>query len=743
MLTSEPPPRTDDQPALAVQLLGTFRVTLGDRPIDPAVWKLRKAAGIVKLLALAPARQLHVEQLMEALWPEGDPDDAANNLRRTLHTARRILATQTAASPFLQRRGDLLVLGPTEWIATDVAAFEGAAERAWHSQDPVQFRLALDCYAGELLPEDRYEEWVEPRRASLRDSCLALLARLAELDEQRGEPQRAIASLQRLLSLEPAHEEAHVALMRLYAATGQRRRALSQFQQLRDALQRELDVEPDERSQQLYAAILSGHVPPILRDHISMALPAASGAAPLVAGSARQAPTNLPLQPTSFIGRDATLAAVVRLLSEHGAPATSSVRSGCLVTLTGPGGCGKSRLATEVAGRLLRDFPDGVWLAELSGLSDPSLLPLFLTGNIPDIRTDPTRSSLELLIEYLDGKHTLLVLDNCEHLIEACAALATAVLRACPAVVLLATSREAMRLPGEQVWPVPPLTLPGTEPASPEVLLGSEAIRLFVERAQAAHPRFRLTVANATAVAQISRTLEGMPLAIELAASRTTVLTPAQIAERLSDALQLLTEGSRTAPPRQASLRATLDWSYALLTTDEQRLLRRLSAFAGGCTLDAAEAVCTDATLPAPGMLEVLAHLIDKSLVEVDERGEEARYRLLEPVRQYAAAQLEAAGETDAIRARHLDWHARFCEQIHRDMVQTTDRRRLVQFEALRRRELDNLRLALGLVPQRSGKARGAGHPRGATGACPASILAGWPPERGVVLGRAVDHRKS
>jgi predicted ATPase/DNA-binding SARP family transcriptional activator len=687
-----------DPRALQLQMMGGFRVVAGDREIDSSVWKLRKAAAIVKLLALDPTRQLHHEQLMEWLWPDVDSDAASNNLRRTLHVARRILSPAgEERAHWLQRHGDILTLGPRELVTTDVDAFESALQSIRSSDDLTLHRQAIGLYTGDLLPEDRYEEWAEGRRASLRASYMNALARMARLCEQAGQIDEALEELQQLVALDPAHEEAHVALMRLYAQDGQRRRALGQYQRLRDALQRELDIEPAASSQLLYQQILSGQMPdaPI---RIRSGKPPSTGL-----DRAAQPPTNLPAQVTSFVGRAEQLTDLARLLDPDadGERRDGTVTRRRMVTLTGAGGSGKTRMAIEAAARLLRAFPGGVWMVELASLRDRSLLPLHILASVPPARNEPNHDPLQTLTRWFHGRRSLLILDNCEHLIDACADITESLAQACPDLTILATSREALRIPGETLWPIPPLAVPAAgQRVTPASLLELDGPRLFVDRAQAAQPRFRMTDASAPLVAEISRKLAGLPLAIELAATRVRVLSLEQIDARLNDALRLLTEGSRTAPERQHSLRATLDWSYDLLTEPERMLLRQLAVFAGGCQIDAIETVCAGDELPAD-VLDLLAHLVDKSLIEVDESGSEARYRLLEPVRQYAAQRLAAAGETEPTHERHAEWLLGYAERIRARWRATADAQRADMARLIL--ELDNVRLVLARSLVRTG----------------------------------------
>jgi predicted ATPase/class 3 adenylate cyclase len=392
-------------------------------------------------------------------------------------------------------------------------------------------------------------------------------------------------------------------------------------------------------------------------------------------------PNNLPRQLTSFIGREKEMAEVKRLLS-----------TAYLVTLTGSGGAGKTRLALQVAAEMVDDYPDGVWLAEFAPIADPALVPKTVASalNVPE---QPGRAMTETLVDALRPKALLLVLDNCEHLLAACRGLIAALLSTCPEVRILATSREGLGVPGEALWRVPSLSLPEDifHLPPPEGLVLYDAVRLFVDRAVAAAQGFTVTSENAPAVALVCQRLDGIPLAIELAAARVKVLAVEQIAARLDDRFRLLTGGSPTLLPRQQTLRATLDWSYGLLSDQERTLLRRLSVFAGGWTLDAAEAVCAGGGIEASDILDLLTQLVDKSLVVAETQRGEARYRLLETVRQYGWDRLVELSETADVRTRHRDWYLHLAERADpklRGPEQGVWGRRL---EA----EHDNLRAAL------------------------------------------------
>jgi non-specific serine/threonine protein kinase len=395
---------------------------------------------------------------------------------------------------------------------------------------------------------------------------------------------------------------------------------------------------------------------------------------------------NLPVQPTSFIGREREQADVLALLDR--AP---------LVTLTGAGGCGKTRLALTVAGSLLPEYPDGVWLVELAALVDPILVPQTV-ARVLGLQEQPGRTPLEMLTSYLKHRRLLLVVDNCEHLVGACADLAATLLRSCPQLRLLATSREALEVAGEALYRAPSLSMPDlAQLPSPDRLTQYEAVQLFLERAQARRADFTLTARNAQAVAQVCVRLDGMPLAIELAAARIGVLPVESIAARLDDRFRLLTGGPRTTLPRQQTLRATLDWSHDLLSRPEQALLRRLAVFAGGWTLEAAESVCAGDVVVEGEILDLLSALVNKSLVQAEGADSHHRYWLLETLRQYTLERLEAMGEEAAVQDLHLAYFLALAEEAEPQLRGPAQGCWLDRLEV----EHDNLRLALGWALER------------------------------------------
>jgi predicted ATPase/transcriptional regulator with XRE-family HTH domain len=419
--------------------------------------------------------------------------------------------------------------------------------------------------------------------------------------------------------------------------------------------------------------------------------PAPGEEAVVPAPSGRTPAVSLPAPLTSFVGRERELAAFATL-----------VQAGArLVTLTGPGGAGKTRLAIEGVRVVQRHFPDGVWFVGLGSLADAALVPQAV-ATVLGVREQPESPFTRAVAERLRDCTGLLLLDNCEHLLDACGALVLALLPACPRLTVIATSRAPLAVAGEQVYPVPLLPVPppdwrpaGDDPAALEGMDGFPALRLFMERARAVRPDFALTAATAPTAAELCRRLDGLPLAIELAAARTRVIPPEQIVARLRDRFRLVAGNSRDIP-RHQTLGALIDWSYDLLTESEKALFRRLSVFAGGFTLEAAEVICFvrnegGGDTAQADVLDLLTALVDQSLVVVDAREEGWRYRMLESIREYAAEKLEAADEVDVMRTHHAAFYLRLAEQASSGL------RGSEQIAWMQRldREQDNLRAAL------------------------------------------------
>ncbi|MEA2655576.1 MAG: hypothetical protein QOI23_941 [Chloroflexota bacterium] len=393
-------------------------------------------------------------------------------------------------------------------------------------------------------------------------------------------------------------------------------------------------------------------------------------------------PNNLPSELSSFVGRERQLAELRRLL-----------RKSRLITLTGPGGAGKTRLALRLAASVLDRHPDGVWLVDLAALNDDRLLEQTVASAC-GVREESLRPMVRVLVEHLGTRQTLLILDSCEHLVDASAAMAEAMLRSCPKLTILVTSREPLGVPGELVWRTPSLSLPRSDDGHrSELVIESEAVRLYIDRAQMSQAGFYVDSADTTAaVAQICTRLEGMPLAIELAASLTRVMTPEEILDRLRDRFRLLTGGSRSALPRHQTLRKAVDWSYGLLSPAEKTVLARLSIFAGGFELAAAEAVADDGSLEPGGVLQVLSRLVDKSLISAERAGSKGtRYRMLETIREYAIEKLQE-GDEAATRRRLAAYYVGYCERASKELRGVEPLPSLARLDE----EQANIRLALG-----------------------------------------------
>jgi predicted ATPase/DNA-binding SARP family transcriptional activator/DNA-binding CsgD family transcriptional regulator len=622
----------------------------------------------VKLLALAPGHRLHREQVMELLWPDLSRRNASNNLRQALHAARRTL-DPAAGSRYLATEDESLVLCPGGDLWVDVDAFEEAAATARRVRDPAAYRAALDLYAGELLPGDRYEEWAEARRQELRHTWLSLHVGLARVYEERGEYEKGIETLQRSVSEEPTNEQMHASLMRLYAFSEQQGEALAQYERLREALSGQLDAQVSANTELLREEIAGGT---LLSAH------------PTVTPIEEPSDTgrhNLPASRTSFVGREHEMIEIKRHLAMTR-----------LLTLTGAGGSGKTRLALEVARDLIGAYPDGVWMAELASLSQGEFVAQALAEAV-GAQGQPGRPLTDTLVDALRAKRMLLILDNCEHLLDAVGDLVALLLDSCPRLRILATSREALGAVGEVIWPVSLLSVPDLKRV-PTVadLEGHEAIRLFVDRALQRNPTFALRAENAQAVAQICVHLEGLPLAIELAAARIKLLPPNALLDRLSERFKLLTGGPREFSERQRTLRSTIEWSYELLEEGEKALFGRLSVFSGGATLEAIEKMCD-----APGVLSVDAldgasSLLEKSLLGQEEGVEgEPRLVMLETIREYAQERLEESGEAETIKRAHAEYFLALAEIAEPKLWGPEDAAWLDRLE----REHDNMRAAL------------------------------------------------
>lgn len=655
--------------SLRIQLLGDFGVLVDGRPVREDQWARRKAKLLIKLLALQPHHRLHREQIMELLWPEQPAKSAANCLYKALHAARHSLEPQRpswTASNFILAREDQIILRAPQELCVDAEEFEHHAAKAFREPSEPALRAALELYQGDLLPEDLYADWTAARREHLRSTFHQLLLTLGRVYAEQGRYENGRELLDRLVTLDPSNEEAHRQLMLLYASTGRRAEALRQYKRCEDALRFEMDGLPERATVELREQIVRGRVAASNSQSHTAQAPAAN--------------TNLPIALTSFVRREQEVGDVQALLGRSR-----------LLTLSGAGGIGKTRLALAVAANVLEDYRDGVWFVDLSSVFEPALVPHTIASAL-GVCEEAGRTTVTALRDFLRPRQTLLVTDNCEHLIEACASLLDELLRTCPRLRVLATSREALGVSGESVWSVSTMSLPELSDAlSVQRLLECEAVQLFVERVRLSDPRWRLTEQNGLAVARLCRRLDGIPLAIELAASRMRVLAVEQILAKLDNSFNLLASSGRTLVPRHQTLGAAIDWSCELLRPDERLLWGRLSVFANGWTLPAAEAVTASDDVPADDVLCLLTRLLDKSLVVAEHHGGEARYRMLETIRQYGADKLRRLDEEFQVSGRHFDWCLRLAEESDREFSRTDQRRCFEQLEA----EHDNLRAAL------------------------------------------------
>lgn len=661
-------PNPTEAPPLRARLLGRVEIVVGEREIPDQFWSGRLPRALLLLLLGTPGHRLPRDRVLDLLWPEARPEAALNALYKTVHAVRRVLEpdlTTGRASSYLAIQGETVGLTSLSGTWVDADVFE--AELARVGAVPVAergaaLRRALDLYTGDFLEEEPYADWPVARREALRQAHERAALALAALDLEAGNPLASVPRLQGLLLRDPVLEEAHRALMIAYAAAGQRERALRQFARCRAVLETELGVAPVAETV-------------ALRDAIEAA-PSTEDAPQLPVLASPRPFRNLPAPPSPLVGRNAEVDEIQVLLLR------SDVR---LVTLTGAGGIGKTRLALEVAAGLTEDFAGGVAFVSLAALSDPVLVVPTIARTL-GIHEERGRTAEEGLQAALADREVLLVLDNFEHLLSAAPAVAD-LLAACGRVKVLATSREALRLRFEHERVMRPLGVPNLErlPAS-HALPRYGAVALFQQAIAARRPDFAITPANARAVAEICVRLDGLPLAIELAAARCRRMAPERLLADLGQPLALLTGGPRDLPARQQTLRDAIAWSYALLTGEEQALFRRLGVFAGGCTIEAVEAVCSEFAIE-----DGLVSLADKSLIEWDEAEDKPRVTMLETIREFALERLAAEGEADAIAKAHAAYFLGLAERVGPELDGAG------QIDALDTLEMerDNLRLVL------------------------------------------------
>jgi len=592
-------------------LTGGFRLEIGGEPVQLPT---RKTRSLLAYLILHPGAHSR-EKLATLFWGDS-PDPAA---RGSLSKALTFLRKHIDEDLVLADR-ETVQLNPSYPLWFDLHAFEQQAEGLLNGTTAQLEQFKNLRYGGDLL-EDLYDEWILPLRTHYRSLYMDLLLRGVEQARGQSEYPLAIELAQRILICDPANERTHQHLMFCYITLGERNKALQQYETCQQALQDELAVEPAQETQALYGWIRQYEAEPT------------SLAARI---------TNLPIPISSFVGRGRELSKIKGLLE-----------GGRLVTLTGPGGSGKTRLAIHAATDLIDAYKDGVWWVELAPVNEPSLVP-FALARVLGLEGRSGQPVIETLKKFLCDKKALIVLDNCEHLIEASAHLTETLLTCCADLKILATSREALCLPGENVWLVPPLSLPEAQTITLlDLLMEYESVRLFVERS----PAFKPDDETAILIAQVCQRLDGIPLAIELAASRVRSMPVKQISAGLDNAFQLLARDNRTTNLRHQTLRATVDWSYDLLSEPERLTFCRLSIFSGGWRLDAAEAVCSGAGVAREDVGELLTRLVDKSLVKFSVDAQ--RYSMLETIRQYGDEKLVQRQEKSQMFERYLDHYVK------------------------------------------------------------------------------------
>ena len=602
------------------RLLGPLEIVVDGQP-RPLGSPAEKA--VLAVLLLAAGRTVPRESLVDALWGEAPPNNPANAVQGRISRLRRAL-TDIGLSDRL-----IVAHGPGYVAAVDPGQVDAhrftsliQQARAAAGDSPTAAGLyaeALALWRGPALADFASQPWAMAEMTHLEELRLAAIEERISLELDRGRHSELVDELEQLATSNPLRERVHGQLMLALYRCGRQADALAAYRRLQQTLDDQLGLDPSTDLRDLEQAIL--------RQDARLGAPARDLPGPL---------TNLPVRVTSFVGRERQLTQLSELLGAHR-----------LVTLTGPGGAGKTSLALQAAGAAAERYPDGVWLVRLAGVGSPAAVAEVVAESVGAQR--PAGGVVDSLVGFLRNRSAMVVLDNCEHLIDACAELAERLVTSGARLRLLVTSREPLRVPGEVQLAVPPLACPPPD-ITLERLRDYDAARLFLDRALSIQPDLLLDAATAADVGRICRQLDGLPLALELAAARVASLTIADLAARLDDRFRLLTGGARTAEARQKTLRATVDWSHQLLTSSERVLFRRLSVFRGGWTLEAATAVVTDELLPAEAVLDLSAALVDRSLVLAETGQPGGRFRMLETLRQYATERAERGRRDRAAR---------------------------------------------------------------------------------------------
>jgi predicted ATPase/DNA-binding SARP family transcriptional activator len=652
------------------RILGS--VEAEDNGITLDLGGLRERTLLARLL-LSANQAVSADRLADDLWSGSPPTHSTATLRVYISRLRRVLGPQSGVL-LTQPTGYQLNVADDQLDAARferlVAAAEADMAAGRAEAAATILREALDLWRGPALSDVADMSFAQADVGRLEEARLTALENRVEADLACGRHASLVAELEALAAGHPLRERlTGQRILALYRC-GRQAEALNAYTELRDRLTDELGIDPSPDLRRLHGRILrqdpglDWHPARDAGDDARLAAAAGEAGRRQPAGNGRAedgeagraedgeagrqpevAPLpGLPTETTSFVGREAELDTTEELL-----------RLSRLVTLTGPGGCGKSRLAIRAGAQASGRYPDGVWLVELAPVSRPDLV-IPAAALALSAREEPGRTLLASVTARLRDAEALLIVDNCEHVIDAAADMIATLLRGCPRLRILATSQTRLGVPGEATWPVPPLTVPAPDERDPQAAAEAESVRLFCDRAALASPGFTLAAQNAAAVSDICRQLDGIPLAIELAAARVRALTVAQLSARLGNRFRLLTGGSRAGLPRHRTLEAAIEWSYDLLSETEQVCFRRMAVFAGGCTMDAVEAVCPDEALPLEAIFETVTALIDRSLLTTEERFGTMRYSMLESIHQYALGRLAAAGEAAAVRGRHHAW---------------------------------------------------------------------------------------
>jgi predicted ATPase/DNA-binding SARP family transcriptional activator len=649
---------------LALHFLGPPQIQLDTTSLT---LERRKATALLAYLAVEQGRHSRAS-LSALLWPDYEQSKAYKNLRQILWEIG-----QSMGEGWITADRESIGLNHDSGLWLDIQEFESClAEGHRQSDTPLRVALLADAvklYRNHLLTgfslkdAHPFNDWAFAKSEELRHKLSEALRKLAEDYCALGQASQAIPYARRLITLDPLNEASHRQLMNVYIQAGQHSAALKQYQTCEEILRKELGIDPQPETRDLYKKIRRREIKPVAVE----------------AKHETSVPGhNLPIQLSSFIGREKEQKEIITLLTKKR-----------LVTLLGAGGIGKTRLALQIGQKLLNSHPNGIWFIALDALSEPALTTQTV-ASVFGIREDTERTLLQKLLDVLHAKTALLIFDNCEHLLDACAELITSLLAGCPNIQILATSRESLGLPGEAIYTLPSLPLPEQDSTSIEQVGEFESIQLFAERASLALTSFQLTKENIQTVVEICRKVDGIPLAIELAAARVNMLQVNEILSQLQNSFALLASDIRTILPRHQTLRASMDWSWGLLEEEERVFLRQLSIFAGGWTLDAAQAVCDS------NVLDLTSALVKKSLIVVQQTARGTRYRFHEIVREYALQKLIESGDKNKLHTWHMGYFLGLAEQAELELRGPA----LVDWMERLNDERNNFRIALHWADQ-------------------------------------------